>query len=151
MTNFNYNSYIPLKDKDLNEKTISEFIFQDLICYDYYEEYQQNKKYITDEYQFEYYPNIKRKYINKLITYYYHTEYKYVVAYEILNEYDKNILKKYCQCKKHKYSIFNPVRYFIGEFDVGCINSDFPTQFVIWKTRLFIKNYIDDNNIHYPI
>ncbi len=144
MTQFQYNSYISIKDNDLNGKTINEYLFQLLICYDYYEEYDSNKTYITNQYIFSFSNDAKRIYINKLVTYQYNNnQYQYVVAHEILNNDDKKLLKKYCQCEKHTTSRFNPKRYLLGSFDVGCIDSDFPAQFVIWKTRQYIKN----NNI----
>ena len=49
MTQFDYNSFIPIKDKDLKDKTIDELIFQNLQCYDYYEEYNPNNIYLTKE------------------------------------------------------------------------------------------------------
>lgn len=152
MHNFRYNSYIPLKDKNLKDKTISEFLFTELVIYDYYEEYDENKNYPTTEYTFEYFPNTKRKYINKLVTYQYkNIQYKYVVAYEILNHRDKEFLKKYCQCEKHTANIFNPKRYLLGIWITGCINCDLPSQYVIWKTRQYVKNFINTSNIEYPI
>jgi len=141
MDRFKSNGYIPLRDKDLGGKSIGEFLFSNLVVYDNFEEYDPEKKYETDEYEFEYYPNQRRRYINELLIYEYHNiKFQYVVAREVLSKEEKEILKRYCQCEKHRMSIFNVKRYFMGEWIIGCLNCDRPSQFVIWKTRQYVKN-----------
>lgn len=60
---------------------------------------------------------------------------KYIVAEEKINDDEIELLRGYCQCEYHKTSWWNipypcPCCY-------GCIESDFPAQSVIKKTRQY--------------
>jgi hypothetical protein len=138
--------YIYLDEKDLKNKSLVEYIYQKLIVYDYYEEYDNTKKYDLEPYVSEFIKGKLRKYENHFLRIKYlptKKSYKYVVAYEILDNNELEILKKYCQCEKHRMSYFNPKRYLIGAIDVGCLQYDIGkyNMDVIYCTRKYLSEH----------
>ncbi len=70
-------------------------------------------------------------------------ERKFIVAEEELSAFDRKKLAPYCQCRWHQTAWYNPARFWICRCCVGCIESDFPQQYVINQTR----DYIRKNNL----
>lgn len=144
--NFQSKQYIFLEEKNLKDKTLEEYIFQTLSIYDFYEVYDKDKKYLISPYIFEFIKNTPRTYENHLLTIKYlptNQKYKYIVSYEIVAPKELELLKKYCQCEKHRTSYFNIKRYLLGGCDVGCLHYDIGklNMNVVYKTRKYVKEY----------
>lgn len=106
--------------------------------YHFYEKYNGNKNYQKAPFQHNYgYGNYT--YIYKL--YIFNNEEKYVVADEQLDKKELDYLSVYCQCKKCTSSWYNISSYFICGCCIGCLKSQFPSQYHINKTREYLKYF----------
>jgi hypothetical protein len=114
--------------------------------YHFYEKYDQNKDYDKIVFQHDYGFGI-RKYIYEL--------YdggmifgQYVIAQEILNEYEKDCLVKYCQCEYHRMYWFNINKYYIYPSCIGCVGELNPSQENIDKTKKYMEE-CKTSNVNY--
>ena len=109
--------------------------------YHFFELYDENKIYLTEKFS--------KDFGFGELTYYYkffslfdnnsNNRLDYVIAEEELDDTQMNLLSKHCQCDYHIKSYWNPLKYFTCQCCVGCIESPFPRQHVINKTREFIN------------
>jgi hypothetical protein len=105
--------------------------------YDHFEEYEPKKVYTNNVFYHDYGKG-KRFYENWLLDV---REDRsdmiktYVLVKEVLSEKEIYELGPYCQCEYHLTHWLNPMRCLICPCCVGCIKSDFPSQYVINKTR----------------
>ena len=124
---------------DLNNFVPSDF----LSAYDYYEEFDPNKNYDTNEflynynygtrkYQFVIY-NFRDKVSQEIFS-------RYVASREILSEDELSILKRHCQCSYHNMYWWNPLRLIICRCCVGCLDTEFYQMWVLKETRKYIEN-----------
>ncbi|AYV85540.1 MAG: hypothetical protein Satyrvirus22_4 [Satyrvirus sp.] len=118
--------------------------------YHHHEAYDPTKEYQHQLYQMDYGKGM-HTYENKLYTIA-HTvrganisDQNYVIAEERLSEEDIKMLLPYCQCAYHTKSSFNPLKALTCQCCVGCIDSFFPQQYVINKTRDFIEKHKENS------
>ncbi len=105
--------------------------------YDFHELYDSSKEYQKDKFTQDFGKGL-HQYIyalHKIQDRESKEETQYVVAEEELDEGELKMLAPYCQCMYHRKAWYNPRRMFICQCCVGCLQSDFPQQSVINRTR----------------
>lgn len=110
--------------------------------YHFFEEFEENKVYSPLLFQEDFgFGNLFYKYkIYEIKDEKSEKKKKFIIVEEQLQQEELNKLYKFCQCKYHKMSWFNPLKLCICRCCIGCLTSPFPQQYVINETRKFIQN-----------
>lgn len=106
----------------------------------FFELFDANKKYDKDKFKKKYGNHDESTYeycLYKINVRETNEDLKYVVANEVLSEEQRKELAKYCQCEYHTTSWFNPFKYITCQCCVGCLDSPFPRQYIIDKSRKY--------------
>lgn len=106
--------------------------------YHFYEPYDDNKNYNLEKFKTKYGDHDESTYRYKLYTL--NDNVKYVVAEETLSSEELDELAKYCRCSYHNMSWLNPLKLVTCPCCVGCLESAFPSQYVINASREYKKN-----------
>jgi hypothetical protein len=105
--------------------------------YHYHEKFDHTKDYETDIFLWDY-GHGKRMYQLCLLRFVAVNE-RYVVAEELIPEDEMKKLREFCRCDYHT-SYFGGLRY--DPKQVGCLHTDFMTQSVIDRTKIYIQKYV---------
>lgn len=118
----------------------------DFESYDYYEVYDEKKKYPKEKFTANYGKGEKTYLFTKWTTGNQDTSISksYVLANEMITEEELVQLQKYCQCTRCTASYWNIFRFCICPCCIGCFYSqdvnDIPRQYLLKETRQFIAN-----------
>jgi hypothetical protein len=112
--------------------TIANFVPENFFKYHpHFELYDPTKTYQVEDHYADYGFGIKLYKTSQ----YHINEQKYVVIEEVLNEAELKELIPFCQCSYHQMHWLNPMKYFTCRCCVGCLDSPFYKQAVVYKSR----------------